>query len=259
MNSRERLSKAMRLEKPDRVPLMAPPSWGFVLLQNPGIDPADLWHNHRGCYPEAFCNISKRFHFDGVKIPGVGLAPLEGAKVKTIHKDQNKGTVINFNNGDSCTYHIDELPRYHYKFAPEADINNFNPDTIPEKLAYHPVSTRLRMYLNDAPSERVAEIRQARYIMGPGISVHSQAYSPEDYLLDLFGMEGAMMAMITHPDKCKDILIRFANAIGEHVREQIDAGTDALSISAPYSGQNFISCEMYEEIIAPAQKIIVDV
>jgi len=259
LNSRERMSKAMRLETPDRVPLMCPPSWGFVLLQNPWIDPIDLWHNHRKCYPKAWCNISKRFHFDGVKIPGVGLAPLDREKVETINKEQYKGTVINYSNGDSCTYCSDELPRYHYKLTPEADINEFNPDSIPEKLAYHPVSTRLRMCLQDAPAERVAEIRQTQHIMGPEVSIHSQAYSPEDYLLDLFGVEGAMLAMITHQDKCKEILMRFAKAIAGHVQEQIDAGVDALCVSAPYSGQNFISREMFEEIIAPAQKIIVDV
>lgn len=259
LNSRERISKAMRLEHPDRVPLMAPPSWGFVLLQNSGIDPVDLWHNHGNCYPVAFCNISKRFHFDGVKIPGVGLAPLDREKVKTIHKEINKGILINFNNGDSCIYHMDELPRFYHKNAPEVDINEFNPDSIPEKLAYHPVSTRLRMYLMDTPAGRIDEIRQARHIMGPEISVHSQAYSPEDYLLDIFGVEGAMLALITHQDKCKEILMRFAEAIAGHVQEQIDAGVDALSVSAPFSGQNFISGEMFEEIIAPAQKIIVDV
>ena len=249
----------MRLETTDRVPLMCPPSWGFVLLQNPRTDPVDLWHNHNKCYPETFCNISKRFHFDGVKIPGVGLAPLDWEKVKTIDKKQYEGTVVNFNNGDSCTYHRDELPSYRYQSDPEADINKFNVDSIPEKLTYHPVSTRLRMYLQDAPADRVTEIRQARHIMGPSVSIHSQAYSPEDYLLDLFGVEVAMLAMITHQDKCKEILIRFAEAIAGHVQEQIDAGVDALCVSAPYSGQNFISGEMYEEIIAPAQKIIVDV
>ena len=52
---------------------------------------------------------------------------------------------------------------------------------------------------------------------------------------------------------------RFAGAVADHVQEQIDAGIDAVNVSAPWSGQNFISLGMYEEIIAPAQKIIVDV
>ncbi len=258
MNSRELLSRAMRLQTPVRVPLMASPSWGFVLVQNPVIDPVDLWHNHHNSYPEAFCNVTKRFHFDGVKIPGAGLLPLNHGNIAGICNESNEGTVITFTDGDSCTFLRDELPRYHFKVIPETDIDELDPDTIPEKIKYHPVSTRLRMYLQESPVGRINEIRAAQKIMGPEISVHGQFYSPEDYLIDLVGLEGAMMAFLTHPEKCKEILLRFARAISFHVQELIDAGVDAVCASAPYAGQNFISMETYERIIAPAQKIIVD-
>ena len=42
MESIERIGAAMRLGKPDRVPLMCQPSWGFVLKQLPGLDPPPL-------------------------------------------------------------------------------------------------------------------------------------------------------------------------------------------------------------------------
>jgi uroporphyrinogen-III decarboxylase len=258
MNSGERVHNAMMLKKPDRVPLMASPSWGFILVQNPQIDPVHMWYNHMTLYPQAFCNISKKFHFDGVKIPGAGLAPLNKADIDNIDKEGTDGTVINFKNEDSCTFGRDELPRYQFKINPEKDINEFNPESIPEQLEYHPVSTRLRMNLQRSPDDRVSEIIKAREIMGPEFSIHGQFYSPEDYLIDLFGLENAMSALLTHPDKCKEILIRFAMVIGRHVKELIDAGADAICASAPYSGQNFISLEIYEKIIAPAQKIIVD-
>ena len=115
------------------------------------------------------------------------------------------------------------------------------------------------MHLQNIPEGRVAEIRQAREIMGKESSIHGAVYSPEDYLIDLLGVQQAMMAMLTHPEKCKDILSRYAEAVKGHLQEQIDAGVDAVNFSAPWSGQNFISYEMYEEIIAPAQKMVVDV
>lgn len=93
----------MRLKTPGLVPLMASPSWGFVLVQNSMIDPVDMWHNHRNSYPEAFCKISKRFHFDGVKIPGAGLVPLNQDRIPYINKENAEGTVISFDNGDTCT------------------------------------------------------------------------------------------------------------------------------------------------------------
>jgi len=45
MNSRERVFKAMNLQTPDRVPLMASPSWGFILLHNPLTDPLNVLLN----------------------------------------------------------------------------------------------------------------------------------------------------------------------------------------------------------------------
>ena len=50
MDGVERMAKAMKLEKPDRVPLMCQPSWGFVLKQVEGLDPMDLWHNKKEAY-----------------------------------------------------------------------------------------------------------------------------------------------------------------------------------------------------------------
>uniref|UniRef100_UPI0032166213 uroporphyrinogen decarboxylase family protein n=1 Tax=uncultured Draconibacterium sp. TaxID=1573823 RepID=UPI0032166213 len=259
MNSFERMHKAMSLETPDRVPLMCQPSWGLVLKLNPDISPVDLWYNHNKSYPTAFCNISNRFHFDGVLIPGVGLAPLKRENVANNYKDSKGDEIIDFKNGDSCTYCSDDLPRYKYKIAPEVDIDEFNPNLISERLEYHPPSNWLKMHLQDTPEGRIAEVRQAREIMGKESSVHGAVYSPEDYLIDLLGVQEAMMAMITHPEKCKDILLRYAKAISRHLQEQIDAGVDAVNFSAPWTGQNFISLEMYEEIIAPAQKMVVDV
>jgi hypothetical protein len=237
---------------------MCQPSWGFVLGQLPAIDPVHLWHNKDRIYPRAFCDISRKFHFDGVLIPAVGLAPLDEGKVRSFNSDFPEGPHIVFASGDSCTYCHDDLPRYYYRQSPEADIESFNPETIPEKLIYHPPSRHLRMYLKEDAAGRVSEIIQTRQYTGNGMSVHGSMYSPEDYLIDLLGADKAMMALLTHPDKCKEILMRFAHAVAGHVQEQIDAGVDAMNLSAPWTGQNFISPQLYEEIIAPAQKVLAD-
>jgi uroporphyrinogen decarboxylase len=67
-----------------------------------------------------------------------------------------------------------------------------------------------------------------------------------------------MMAMLTDPDKCKEILMRFTKPVIGHLQKHFDDGVDAICTSAPFTGQTFISIEMYEQIIAPVQKIIVD-
>lgn len=252
------MAAAMRLERPDRVPVMCQPSWGFVLLQNPEMDPIDVWHNHDAACAKAFCTITGRFGFDGVMIPGVGLAPLDMERVARIDRDNEEGPVVYFTNGDRCVYCRDDLPRYTHARPPEADVETFDIDTIPERLTYHPPSTHLRMWLQDDPAGRVAELTQSREILGPDVALHGAMYSPEDYLIDLLGTEGAMMALLTESDKCTEIMMRFAHAVTGHVREQIDAGIDAMDHSAPWSGQGFISRQMYEDLIVPVQKVLVD-
>jgi hypothetical protein len=256
MNGAERMAKAMKLEKPDRVPLMCQPSWGFVLKQLPWLNPVDLWHNRDGAYAEAFCKISRRFHFDGVLIPAVGLAPLEKGEVTNFESDYDDGPRAFFKNGDSCIYCHDDLPRYQHAFPPEVKIEDLDPDQVPDTISFLPPSNRLRMWLNKDAYGRVAEIHQVKKITGGSLSIHGSVYAPEDYLIDRLGVEGAFLAMMTDPEKCKALLERYARATCVHVGEQIDAGADAINFSAPWTGQNFISREMFEEIIAPAHRIV---
>ena len=248
------MKAAMQLQKPDRVPVMCQPSWGFALKELPGLDPIDFWHNHDGAMARAFCAISQRFGFDGVMIPAVGAAPLDHGQVERIDRQNPEGAVVHFKNGDNCVYCRNDLPRYTHARPPEVDIETFDPASIPERLTYLPPTNHLRFWLGE---DRVAEIRQARAIIGPDVCLHGSIYSPEDYLIDLCGVEGAMIALLTEPDKCREILTRFARAVAGHALEQIAAGADSINVSAPWAGQGFISREIYRNVIAPAQTIAI--
>jgi hypothetical protein len=258
MTSTERIRSAMNLTTPDRVPLMCQPSWGFVLTQLPEVDPVDLWHNKDMVYTRSFADISTRFHFDGVLVPAVGLAALDEDRVVQKNPLFPEGPAVYFNNGDQCIYCRDDLPRYQYKDAPEITIDELDPDKIPETISFHTPSNHLRMWINEDLPGRVIEISQTRDYLDAELSIHGSTYAPEDYLIDRLGVEGAFLAMMTHPDKCREILLRYAEATSRHVEEQINAGADAINFSAPWTGQNFISLDMYENVIAPAQKVIAD-
>jgi hypothetical protein len=253
MNSAERVAAAMNLEQPDRVPFMCQPSWGFVLKQLPGLDPVGLWHNQNALYARSFLKISERFHFDGILIPAVGLAPLDEERVVSMEIEHSDGPLVRFSNGDRCVYCRDDLPRYHHQVPQEVTIDDLDPEEVPETISFHPPSNQLRMWINEDQWGRVAEIHQVRELATHPLSIHGSVYAPEDYLIDRLGVEGAFMAMLSHPEKCKEILLRHASALCKHVSEQIDAGADAINFSAPWTGQNFISLKMYEEVIVPAQ------
>lgn len=248
----------MNLKKPDQVPVMCQPSWGFVLSQIPGLDPIDFWHNHDGAMARGFCEISTRFGFDGVMIPAVGSAPLAMDQVKKIDKNNEEGPAVYFENGDFCVYCKNDLPRYTYARAPETPFEDFDESKIGGKLMYHPPSNHLCMRLcGDIPG-RTAELTKSRQIMGPDFSLHGSMYSPDDYLIDALGVEGAMIALLTEPERCRAILIRYAEMIAGHGQEQINAGVDAMNLSAPWCGQGFISVDIYRNVIAPSQKVLVD-
>ena len=255
--ARTRLADAMRLERPDRVPLMCQPSLGFVLRQQPQLDPIDVWHNHDGALSLGYCEISRRFGFDGVLIPAVGAAPLDETTVLRIDRANAEGPVVHFRNGDSCVYCRNDLPRYTHATPPEVAIENLDPMAVADRLAYHPPSTHLRMQITKDPGGRVAEIVQARKIMGPDVSIHGSLYAPEDYLIDLLGTDGAMVALLTEPGRCQALLARFARAVAGHALEQAAAGADALNVSAPWAGQSFVSPSLYRTLIAPAQAVLV--
>ncbi len=256
MRQADRVRLAMKLERPDRVPLMCQPSWGFVLKQVQGLDPVALWHNEDGIYAESFAWISERFRFDGVLIPAVGLSPLDTKRLARVDTACREGPLVEFDNGDRCIYCRDDLPRYEHAVPPETTIGEMDPESVPETITFLPPSNRLRMWLNRDPYGRVAELHQAREATGGRLSIHGSVYAPEDYLIDRLGVEGAFMALLTHPDKSREILLRYAKALCGHVKEQIDAGADAINFSAPWTGQNFISLEMYEGVIAPAQEVV---
>ncbi|MEI7552862.1 MAG: uroporphyrinogen decarboxylase family protein [Verrucomicrobiota bacterium] len=255
--SRTRYAAAMRLERPDRVPLMCQPALGFVLRQLPELDPIDVWHNHGGAMARGFCEISRRFGFDGVLLPAVGAAALDERTVLRIDRTQPEGPVVHFKNGDSCLYCRNDLPRYTHAVPPERELGDLDPAAVAAQLSYHPPSTRLRMALAPDPAGRVADLTQARALVGPDVSVHGSLYSPEDYLIDLLGADGAMIALLTEPETCRALLAKFAHAVAGHAREQIAAGVDALNVSAPWVGQNFISPELHRDLIAPAQAVLV--
>ena len=58
-------------------------------------------------------------------------------------------------------------------------------------------------------------------------------------------------------DQNGEVLARFAAAVAGHAREQIAAGVDALNVSAPWAGQNFVSPKLHRELLAPAQAVLV--
>jgi uroporphyrinogen decarboxylase len=245
----------MRLKRPDRVPVMCQPSIGFLLRQCPDIDPIELWHD-QGVYAEALCRVSARFGFDGVLISMHGNAPLDSDAVADIDRDYKEGPKVTYRNGDTTVYCRNDLPRHSYADHHPAEIETFDLGVIDGTVRFQPVSNDLNVQVADEPDERVKAIREVRRRIGEDYSVHGELYAPFDYFIELFGTEGGLMALLLEPGKSREIMERFAHAVATFAHEQIDAGVDAMKLSSPWTGQKFISLDMYRETIVPGQAII---
>jgi len=251
------MATAMRLKQPDRVPVMCQPSIGFLLRQNPDVSPLDLWYD-QSVYAETLCHITQRFGFDGVLTSMIGNVPLDEEATANIDLGWREGPRVTFKNGDVTVFCQNDLPRHVYADHPLPDIGDFDVDSIPESVQFQPVSNDLNAFVSGDPQERVRVISEIRRRVGPDMSVHGELYSPFDHFIELFGTENALIALLTEPEKSLQIMTRFAQAIARFAHEQIDAGVDAMKLSSPWTGQKFVSLDLYRQLVVPPQKLLSD-
>ena len=92
---------------------------------------------------------------------------------------------------------------------------------------------------------------------GDSFSIHGEVTSPFDYFLHLFGIKRAMMNLIEEPAKSKAILQRYTEGIKTIALGQADHDVDAIKLSSPYAGANFISTQFYKEFVLPYESQII--
>jgi uroporphyrinogen-III decarboxylase len=93
-----------------------------------------------------------------------------------------------------------------------------------------------------------------REMTGGTVSVHGEVFSPFTQLMELLGYENALVALLTHPDKCKAILGRYVEGCIWYGRELARRDMDAILMSSAFAGGGFISRGMYEEFVLPFER-----
>jgi len=255
MTPRERVIKAMSLKHPDRVPSMSQFSIGFMnqQLKETGITPMELWLDAEK-YAEALLYLREKFGFDGILVSLHGHDPHWRDKIKKV--EIVDGVEVAHFDDRTETYVDDDLPVGRFF---ETRIRNIeDPDlsaSIPEVFDYIPESRDCYSFLYPDDPYRIFEILdrevQGRY------SIHGEVTSALDYLLDLLGYEDALMAMILHPETCKILLQKFDDGIVRMARGLCTQNIDAVKISSPFAGMDFISPDFYRERLAKIGKQIV--
>ena len=249
MTPKERIRKSMSLEHPDRVPVMCQFSIGFMnqQLKETNITPIELWLD-ADKYAEALIWLREQFDFDGILVSIHGHDPNWRDKIKKLEivNGVEKATFE-----DRIEIYVDDdLPVGHFFEPRQKNLEDVDPDEIPETLNYIPASKDCYIFLSDTDPYRIFDILEEK--TKGQFSLHGEVTSPLDYLLDLLGYENGLLAMILEPDKVEHILERFTIGIVKMASEMAaHKSVDAIKISSPFAGMGFISPEFYKKFELP--------
>ncbi len=254
MTSRERVLTAMSLNKPDRVPLMCQFSIGSM-MQQLKPSPAEFWYDGR-LFSMGLVELCERFNFDGILVSLHGHSPSWRDNILSYKKLEDGKEELVFNDR-SETHSWNDLPMVKYKEKlSKKSINEIDTEKdLPSVIDYIPVSQDLYFKIDPLyPFDIFAYIKE---LTGDKYSIHGEITSPFDYLLDLLGYEEGLISLIMNPQKCCEILDKFAKGIGDLAVKMCDCGIDAIKISSPFAGMGFISPEHYSDFVLPYEKKII--
>jgi len=255
MNSKQLVDQAMRLEQPDRYPVMCQLANGHTII-NTGVHPIDYFVDSH-LWADCLIQIRDMYDFDGILCHKPGRVPdlmdqVErtdyDAEVPTLYLDD--GSRIECTRDDDAYYKpasplnyptLDELD--------PSDLLGWAPDSY---LAFQISKGTMPVTDPEGFDERVfAMIDRVIEKVGDEYSVHGEVRAPFDHFLNLTGMEDGLCGLLDDPEKCIEILDETTKWSIALAQAQVRRGAAAIKISSPFAGSAFLSREMYTDFILP--------
>jgi hypothetical protein len=254
---------------PDRVPVMCQLALGHYFLHS-GREPADIWFDS-GLFADVLEEFRGRYGFDGFLVNLPGRPPDWRDAVEGIERSGD-GTRIAWTGGFETRVPPDDNPHTYLAGGgalPRADPASVDPeDPALYRTPGYVWNTWHAPTLWDVPPEAdladpaaypawfTAALSEARRL-GPGASVHAEVFSPFTHLMELFGYEAALTALIEEPRMCRLLLEKFAAIVSAQVTCLARHGPDAILNSSAFAGAGFIGPEMYREFVLPYERHVV--
>ncbi|MFZ2149426.1 MAG: uroporphyrinogen decarboxylase family protein [Sedimentisphaerales bacterium] len=263
MNSKQRIAAAMDHKKPDRVPVMCQLALGHYFL-NCSDRPSEIWFNSE-TFAKVLVELQQKYNFDGILVNILGRPPDWKNNLKSYSK-------------------IDNNEHLHWKsgletvFPPDDNPQTYQPGQMPLKRAKYstvdindPATYRLPGYVwntwhapdlwdIDPQADLTAPAAYPVWFtsalekvqqLAPDVSIHAEVFSPFTHLMELFGYEQALLALIDDPSKCRQVLAVFTRMVLAQVELYAGCQPDAILVSSAFAGAGFISRKMYEEFVVP--------
>ena len=256
----------MRHEPPDRVPVMCQLALGHYFLHG-DRRPSDIWFDSV-VFAETLADFQQRYRFDGILVNLPGRPPDWRDRVaareagpdgeRILWRDGLETHVPPNDNAHTFAPGGEPLPRAH---SPAVRAENPRTVRIPGYLwnTWHAPS------LWDMPPDAdladpaaypewfTLALRTARELC-PDVSVHAEVFSPFTHLMELFGYQNALLALVDRPGRCKKLLLRFAKVVAAQVDCYAACEPDAVLVSSAFAGAGFISRGMYQEFVVPFER-----
>jgi len=256
----------MRHEPVDRVPVMCQLAIGHYLL-NTDVTPVECWFTSEG-FARALVTLCQRYRFDGILINLPGRDPDWMRHVQRIQTAEDGSQTVFFRDGDRAWCPADDNVHHQpAKGRRRPALEEVDPERIyyddPHELGglKYPYYFGLEPYEPDRrdywPDYFFRTIDLVLQQVGSHLSVHSEVFSPWTQLMELFGYEQGLMAVLDDPGKCHAILAAYTEGTADLAVRQARRGVDAVLISSAFAGAGFISPRQYETFVLPYEAEVV--
>jgi hypothetical protein len=260
----------MRHETPDRAPVMCQLTLGHYFIHS-NRTPTDIWFDSQA-FADTLAEFQARYQFDGVLVNLPGRPPNWRDYLVTA-KDGDRGELLSWKCG------------FETRVPPDDNLHTFAAGGQPLARAdyrrvdaHDPATFRLPGYLwntwhapilwdipRDAdlsdpavyPDWFTSTLRATRERC-PNVSVHAEVFSPFTHLLELFGYDQALMALLDAPETCLELLETLTSFVNAQLTQYGECDPDAVLISSAFAGAGFISKEMYRQFVLPYEKRVAD-
>ena len=261
-------------KKPDRVPVMCQLALGHYFL-NCSDRPSDIWFNSE-TFAKVLVELQQKYNFDGILVNIPGRPPDWKNNLKSYKRI-----------GKNEHLHWRDPARREPKsgletvFPPDDNPQTYQPGQVPLERANYstididdPATYRLPGYVWNTwhapelwdidPQADLSEptaypiwftsTLQKVQQLAPDVSIHTEVFSPFTHLMELFGYEQALLALLDAPSKCHQVLTVFTRMALAQVELYAGCKPDAVLVSSAFAGAGFISRQMYKEFVVPYEE-----
>jgi hypothetical protein len=263
MDSKERIRRAMNHEEPDRVPVMCQLALGHYFLHCDSA-PSDIWFDSQ-TFANSLVQLQRRYGFDGILVNLPGRPPDWKNRIESYGQSQDR-ECLRWKSGFQTVFPPDDNPQTFFSNGGRLPRANYTSVDLRD-----PAVQRLPGYIwNTWHMPELWDIDPDADLSDPAayprwftaaleavqkhasdVSVHVEVFSPFTHLMELFGYEQALMALVDAPKLCHEALIIFTRSVLAQVRLYGEYRPDAILVSSAFAGAGFISRQMYKEFVMP--------